>query len=890
MKGHFNPFTLNLSFAIAIYMSIESIVKFIGFVNIIKYFRDYLEKKSGRFYKAVKAHRLDSEKKHFESIYFNATDKFGQTVPEEIVKLFASEEIRNAFKAEYSGQKKSAVFPILEYNMQNDPSLQVYLYDIHNLITKFTNIFLACVKDSLSVQEQHQEKHFEGIKQELSTIATTTSSLPNIADNQEEIIGILQRIEAQAIFTQKTVSTRSYDGEIGRMLSLAAEHKNLSAIKVYEQFRTSEWENLTNLQRYDICSSIGVAYIELGEHEKAAKLFIELPALDVFPQEAFGLAALGYALLGDKAAAEKNIELARKEDPQSPHATQAAISLLNDDCTLEELEKAIPPEQLSNIMVGLEAALIYINHLPAHRAKARSILEHLLNTYTKRDLGYHEIQQLLGIVLITQVRDVYFKAGRVLSEENRKGLLFAVKLLTDAWNFYKNTDLRDGKWHLLSNRGMAHKMLGNWEDAIQDLEQSIHIQPTTNAYHGLIDLYREHNKPLTHLLKRMRNDLTLNTQQTQELDKWESESLLVAEKFSEVLQKVDKLLPETVDLNHSLQLQTFKIYALDGLGRREEAMELVQELAEQNPDNPFINTIAAEFSMKANQYIDAKAYLKMAISVGKDNLSFHHTDQIVKLSLELGEYENVIELLDHPQVYTKRSPWTYMLLRALSVSGEYQKAFDIAAPLYDPNDFDIDISQALLIKYSHDGDFNKMEEIARSSIAHLPEDGFLHVKLLAALLGSGRVNLALDHLAILPDSMQSPTNFLELLFAVVRIHGTAYMSAAMECAYNIVNNNPNDDNVLEGYTQLLKLVIGLGYQAEPGVVSNDCYVQLITENSEILNIIIEDDKISPRSFALSSLEGQELVGKKVNDFVLVNGVRYRINEVFSKYVFPLYNL
>lgn len=112
--------------AIILNMSIGSILKFIGVVNVMKLIRDINEKKSGRFYRVVKALRLDADKKHFESIYFTVTAKFGQKVPKEIEQLFARTEIREAFKAEFYQQKKSAVFPALDYLMQSEPALQSY--------------------------------------------------------------------------------------------------------------------------------------------------------------------------------------------------------------------------------------------------------------------------------------------------------------------------------------------------------------------------------------------------------------------------------------------------------------------------------------------------------------------------------------------------------------------------------------------------------------------------------------------------------------------------------------------------------------------------------------------------------------------------------------------
>lgn len=869
-------------------MVLYTIFKAIGLVNVAKYFRDIYEKKSGVFYRTVKALRLDADKKHFESIYFSAVAKFEEKVPDVVKKLFSRTEIRDAFKAEFYDQKKSAVFPALDYLMQSQLDLQQYRYTLHDLIDEFSNLLIAAIRNSLSPQEQYQEKHFVHLKEGVDTVVETTSQIPEILEGQQEMKKEMQEMINTLNYLKTAASPRSYDGEIGRMLSLADDKDNFSAIKVYEQFRANEWDKLTNLQRYDICSAIGVAYIELGEHDKAAALFIELPKLDVSPKETFGLAALGYAIQNDKENAQKYITLARTEDPMSPHATQAAINLLDDGFTAEDLENAVPPGQLTNIMVGLEVAIRFNSWLPKHRDKARKILEDLFITYPNRDLGYHEIQSMLGNVLILQVRDNYFRSGKVLIAEDRQDLFRAIELLTNAWNYYKTTDLRQGKWYVLSNRGQAHRMLENWDEAARDLELSIDTLPTKTAYFALIENSREQNQPLGHIIKRTRAGVDLTRKDKEELDMLEVESLLRESKFPEALQKVDEFSQTENPNEHFLQLQTMKLYALEGMGRQEDANHYAQKMAEEHPDNPFVYTIAAEFAIKNKDYSLGKANLKMAVLTIDGHRHFRIIDKIVRLSDEVGEYENVKDLLDRPEIITRRSHWTSKLLHGLVVLDEYERAFEIAAPLYDPNNFDISITQALLIKYSHDGDLGKMEEIAGNGLTYDLENGFLHVKLLAALLGNNLIDDAMLHIASLPAQWRAPGKICELLFAVTRLHGSGYVNAVMECAYQMLFQEPNNDETLATYISFVKQLAHLGFDMDKEIIGNDCYIQLTTKDGKLLNVIIEDKKCSTKSHEISSPLGQLLINKRKGIIISIDGVSYMITDIFSKYVFPFY--
>jgi tetratricopeptide (TPR) repeat protein len=116
--------------------------------------------------------------------------------------------------------------------------------------------------------------------------------------------------------------------------------------------------------------------------------------------------------------------------------------------------------------------------------------------------------------------------------------------------------------------------------------------------------------------------------------------------ISELLEKY----PEDADL------LTYKAYWLQYLNRKEEAVEIVQNLIEQDPDNSIFHDTYGEMLMSFQDYESAKNEFLKAIEINSDEWFTFQTH--IKLGIcykELGKFKLAIERLDSGIKYAEKS-------------------------------------------------------------------------------------------------------------------------------------------------------------------------------------------------------------------------------------------
>ena len=104
------------------------------------------------------------------------------------------------------------------------------------------------------------------------------------------------------------------------------------------------------------------------------------------------------------------------------------------------------------------------------------------------------------------------------------------------------------------------------------------------------------------------------------------------------------------------ELLTYKAYWLQYLSRKEEAVEIIQNLIEQDPDNSIYYDTFGEMLMSFQDYESAKNKFLKAIEIGSDEWYMFQTH--IKLGIcykELGEFKLAIERLESGIKYAEKS-------------------------------------------------------------------------------------------------------------------------------------------------------------------------------------------------------------------------------------------
>ena len=116
---------------------------------------------------------------------------------------------------------------------------------------------------------------------------------------------------------------------------------------------------------------------------------------------------------------------------------------------------------------------------------------------------------------------------------------------------------------------------------------------------------------------------------------------------------INELLEKYTD---DTKLLTYKVYWLQYLNRKEEAVEILQRLIEQDPDNGIYHDTYGEILMSFQDYENAKNEFLKAIEIGSEEWYTFQTH--IKLGIcykELGKFKLAIERLESGIKYAEKS-------------------------------------------------------------------------------------------------------------------------------------------------------------------------------------------------------------------------------------------
>ncbi|NII26105.1 hypothetical protein HB364_13505 [Pseudoflavitalea sp. X16] len=908
-----------------------------------KWLRDRWEKNHYPFYHWMKSMGLDSEKKNFEVLYFNALKKFEKEVPGDLHGLFLLKEVREAYKDDSKKKGlKDGVRSTLGVQIHLNERLHPYRKSIDGTESRFRELLQKEILESLTPQEQHQEERFDGLqeKQDLTlqgiadiktfagaglegikgSLSMITESISQAREGHaqelklenQELRNTLSEKDTVIAYQAKTISDlvqgklagplppptitlaentklrqEDFDGEIKDIIGLIDTKNNLAAITQLEKYKARKWEQLSDDQRYIILAHIGVAYFELGREEEAAPYFIQLPDLRPETAEAFGLAAMGYASTGDCKTSEKMAIRAVQIDPLSGHAAVARIRCLQGDASINDLEAITHEDLLKNPMVAL-AAVTYLNAHPAgYKVEALTLLERVTASFTPGSLSYYEATELKAIIITSRLLSESIKMGKIVDSQMKGDAAKAVTWFSEAWAYYSGNDLRTTKWHVLTNRGVARKLMADLEGAEHDFRLSLEVKQEYFTYRHLALLRYETDRDNLELIATIRKNIQLSADESDELYFLELSELFRLHRYNEILEIIDRP-REFADPEAEGKINYFKVQVLLGKGDPKAALELARNFAVTQPADAFGHFQVADIYCILDDVPSAQSSLEEAIS----HLTPDHQPvfrfMFAHLAMKLGDFESVVGLLNIEEVKMVPSVYSSWLLMALMETHQYEPAFQLAEKFYSESSPEVVAAQVLVHKHEQLGDFDAAEKIAVHTLKFFPNDRHLQTKLLAGLLRRNDRQNATLFLGSLPSDFDGADKIMLIQNAQLWA-GHAAIDLALELAYEFRHQHPDDQLAGEAYIDYVRALHNQGYREfQPkSIIANNCFVQLQSANGNIVQVIIENTPTTGISHQEKSPIGKALMGKTVEQVIIISGQPYSIIQIVPKYLVTL---
>lgn len=343
----------------------------------------------------------------------------------------------------------------------------------------------------------------ESFAQSFVTFLATNESLPQTLDElqkgQREILRITSRTEGKVDrglendqrieekldslldskdgFVTSTHDLTALPGESGRFhgeIDAAAQCLKRcepdAALILLKQLEERNWSSLTPRERYRVKANMGHAYRQKGEDDRAADLFLQAHSYQSEDANAIALAARAYIIKGDKKHASEFAEKAYTEDTHCSSAVSVYLEASPEHTPLENLEAVVPDSLSSDWEVCCELALRALRQ--ECFSKGEEYARRAIQANPDEPYPYH----LLGAVLLKpEVKRAI--DTRSLNDCDAERLREAISAFNESES--RSRGMRRDRDHalLLVNRGAAHAMLEDDDDAESDFRAAQRLAP-----------------------------------------------------------------------------------------------------------------------------------------------------------------------------------------------------------------------------------------------------------------------------------------------------------------------------------------------------------------------------------------------------------------------------
>jgi tetratricopeptide (TPR) repeat protein len=716
------------------------------------------------------------------------------------------------------------------------------------------------------------------IKEDTSVIKETTSSIKEDTSELKFLINTL---------IDREKNNSEHINAINTILKLRESNNQNSLIKLLEDYKTEHWDNLNDIEKYKLIANIGISYVELNEQTKAAEYFIKAFEFNKDDENALGLAAVGYSILGNVNNAQIAIEKVLQNNPKNVNAYISLIMLYKDK-TLDEVISIIPDEVKENSDIAYSLGVF--SRLKNNLSSSIYWFEKAVENSTKNN---SDIKARLASTVLESINDPFqFFTGEI-NNETRNKIKYCVDLLTTAWDQVKNTDLRYSRNWILINRGVAKKYLQDFNGAKEDFQLANELNENYLSIKNLALLaFGDKNYDIAFEMSAKLNNFNVDIEQEGvfNIELFNAHLFFGKKDFTNAILLLEDLINQENRFIVKYEAKGLLIHTYIAVNRLDEAKKLCLSIIESSPD--YIRGYIDAFKVFSS--IDGEEthfhFLNTAFEKVENSESIDIQD-LAFIFLHYKQYPKAIKLLEKiakPGIYSNSSK---ALLEAFYKNGDYGKALDLCKSIqenYSPIDF---ITEKQSLIYESIGDLEKAIITYNNYLVVYPDDQTIKIRLaiLYARLKDKRLKDILNTLTLIGNiSIEALYVIAYLNIEVDNIEkGLEIALLARKKYYQIGDAHLKYVGFVFKYKNLhLEL-------RNPNVIGLDSIIQLKYENGETqhFHIIDESDGSTFSSdLIISDKLAQLVLGKSVGDIVSIeNSIGkpqlIEIVNIFDKYFY-----
>ncbi len=287
------------------------------------------------------------------------------------------------------------------------------------------------------------------------------------------------------LINQSKDKSLEIDAVIEQGKFLIDNHCCLTAIKVFQIIKEKYWDEkdeTSPLQKYKILANLGIAKLNTLGAEDNQKLVVEasnhlIEALQYNNENEKALCnfAIGKQLINNHKDAIDTANKILSVNPLSDIGWSIIIKSSRDDEPLETVINKVPIECRE-----LPYTARAIGSIAFKKNNVEQSILWLKKTLASENKKVIEGTKVILSALYIQCAIQEIKSNKI-SEQGKNNLLEAIEMLSDVWDTYSQTEMRNIKIHLFADRAFSKYLTGKTEEAIKEYDIALEADPTNEV-------------------------------------------------------------------------------------------------------------------------------------------------------------------------------------------------------------------------------------------------------------------------------------------------------------------------------------------------------------------------------------------------------------------------
>jgi len=529
--------------------------------------------------------------------------------------------------------------------------------------------------NSKEVSESAFLRLMNSIENQLSYLidlsADTNNTTHTISSQLEELLQRIPGLPNDEFFTSQLEHAKS----------LKKQGKHSTAIDLLLELKEKKWDQLNAQSRFKLLANIGMTYLDLHQKGKAGEFLIAIKEIPYQSADSQAAICLGYAIAGRYTEFDEEFEQAKSIPGENINLWVGYIERHKREKRADEILLELPIS-----IQNSQPILFTLGNVIIDEGRSRegiAILKKALALNTESIDRLSDVKGLIATRIIGLLVHPLKYAFRNYTSDELDELSEARELLTEAWNFFRNSELAKYKWYVILNRGVINKVTDLPDQALSDFQEAYNLTHEFLPFKNLYFMHLQMNQLVKaeNLLNDHQIVRELFSSEKFEMETFRARLLCLQGRIQEAIDIMAALLVEENKKEYSDILYQIIAICFEN-DQIEKAAPWCDKFVDSFPAlaSGFIFT-GYLFGKRGNKERALENYVK-AESLLIDKSPDSEVYELANGYMALNECERAIPLFEKLANKNVFNPFSRSLINAYFQYGDLQAAFAIAEHLY----------------------------------------------------------------------------------------------------------------------------------------------------------------------------------------------------------------